>query len=184
MSTLHPIAEYQRRLNSIRKQNHLGQKFIPEADFRRVLASILIRSIVNALVPFYSADDFMEFIFEDAPKIFSILVLINRADCIDRFLYYDQLQSRHVDNLLPLTIDALDEIFDTRVAVNEFYDKQWEFCAPVFSGRILPRTLARPMILPFLHESSLAQGAFSCIYKLDIHPAHRPSLYEGDMFVR
>ena len=184
MSIPRPIAECQQHLNRLREENYNVKKFIPERDFRSVLPTVLVKNIISTLVPSYNLDEVIEFALEDAPKVFGILILINRADCIDRFIRTDQLQTRHVDNLLPFTIDILQQILDDVDIAHQFYEKQWEFCAPVFSGRIIPRVFARHTILPFLQESFLTAGGYGQVYKVEIHPSHRPSSYEGDISVR
>ncbi len=184
MSTVHAIERCQQRFNAIRKENHAVRKFIPEKEFRDVVSKELISSIVSTFVPHYNHDEVLEFVLEDAPKVFAILVLINHIDCIFRFIRQDQLQTRHVDSLLPFSEARLQEILADDYLAGLFHEKQWEFCAPVFSGRIIPRTLDRQTILPFLQETFLVAGRYGQVYKLDIHPSHRPPSFEGTVYVR
>ena len=184
MNTVHPIERCQQRFNAIRRENHAVRKFIPEKEFRDVLSKELINSIISTFVPHYHHDEVLEFVLEDAPKVFGILVLINHVDCIYRFIRNDQLQTRHVDGLLPFSETRLQQILGDDYLAGLFHEKQWEFCAPVFSGRIIPRILDRQIILPFLQESFLTAGRYGQVYKLDIHPSHRPPSSDGTVYVR
>lgn len=53
-----------------------------------------------------------------------------------------------------------------------FYDKQWEFCAPIFMRGIMPRVLESPAILPFINDVFLDKEGYGFARKIMIHPRH------------
>jgi hypothetical protein len=54
-----------------------------------------------------------------------------------------------------------------------FYEKQWEFTAPIFAPFVLRRSLEYETILPFIKEEKLGSGGFGDVYLLDIDPGHQ-----------
>jgi hypothetical protein len=62
-----------------------------------------------------------------------------------------------------------------------FYESQWKYLAPVFAKDGYTYDLSSECILPFIWKDEVVkEGAFSCVYKVKIHPAHQKrSLNEG-----
>lgn len=156
-----------------------GYKFVPEYEINNVLSKEAIREVVAEFTPTYHSEEVVDFIVHDARKVFGVLILIYSIGHIHHFIRNDQFQTRHIDDLLPFTEIRLKEILDDEYVAGMFYDKQWEFCVPIFSRRIMPRALARRTILPYLEESQLAVGGLGTVHKVRIHPSHRPQTF-GD----
>ncbi|KAK9423247.1 putative Protein kinase domain-containing protein [Seiridium unicorne] len=171
----------QRCINQIRIANSDSRKFVPERELHDITPRDVVRSVLADVTPSYHCDEVADFIVQGARKVFGILVLISYVGHINHFIRNDQLQSRHVDSLLPFSKDQLQKILDDEYTAELFYEKQWEFSVPVFSGRIMPRTLMRETILPYLSETPLAVGGYGSVRKIRIHPSHRPQGFGDDV---
>ena len=183
MDALRPLEHCQQLLHAIRIETSAIRKFIPEKEVHRVLSRDLVRSIISAFAPYSHLDEVLNSILQDAVKIFGILALVGHPECIDRFIHYDQLQTRSVDSLLPFAKANLQDILGDNYLAERFFEQQWELCAPVFTGRLIPRIFDRQTILPFLREWPLAAGSYGEVFKIEIHPSHRPSSLEETKFV-
>ena len=173
-----------RRIHGLRVENALYRKFIPESALESELTREDIAGTVTKIFPLDSVPEVTSYIVSGALRVFSILVLIHHPDLIQRFIHQDQLQTRRVDDLLPLSRDALRNIlFDEQVA-DLFHERQWEACVPVFSDKIIPRDFAGPTILPYLNEAQIGSGTFGDVHKISIHPKHRPKGHGATTEVR
>ena len=55
-----------------------------------------------------------------------------------------------------------------------FWEYQWIFLAPVFAEDKYDYNLSSECTLPFIwKDETVKEGAFSCVYKVRIHPAHQ-----------
>lgn len=55
-----------------------------------------------------------------------------------------------------------------------FWENQWTFLTPVFATDKYNYNLSSECILPFIwKDETVKEGAFSCVYKVRIHPAHQ-----------
>lgn len=106
--------------------------------------------------------------------IFGVLVCIRQVRHILSFVGTDSYgdEPSHSDHKIPFSLENLIRVLPTTVA-REFFEKQWEFVAPVFSKNILHRRLERQTILPFLDEEPLDQGGFGLVNRITIHGAHQ-----------
>jgi hypothetical protein len=173
----------QRRINEIRLENADTKRFVPEKELYDVMTRDVIAKVVVDFTPFDHTEEVVDFITKDARKVFGVLVLINYVGGINLFIRKDQLQTRHIDDLLPLAKTRLQEILNDSYIAELFYEKQWEFCVPVFSGRIIPRAFERQTILPYLTDSFLSAGGYGSVYKVEIHPSHRSQSFEATTVV-
>jgi hypothetical protein len=177
------IQQLQRRIDQVRVENASVKKFVPESELYDIMSKDAIEAIVFDVIPSYYRNEVVEFIMKGARKVFGILVLINFAGHINSFIKSDELQARRVDSLLPFPRPMLQAILSDNYIVSLFFEKQWEFSAPVFSGRIMPRILSREAILPYLEETKLADGGNSAVYKIKIHHSHQPAGYNAQTMV-
>ena len=177
MSISSDVAQFRRQILTLRVKNVEFKHFVPEERLASVVTKERVAQIVSQLVPLESKDEVISFIINGARKVFSILILIDYVSHISRFIARDQMQRRPIDNLLPLHTIALRNTLDDEIVVTQFYEKQWEFCAPVFSREIMPRALEVPTVLPYLSDSPLASGAYGIVRKIIIHHCHRPDEY-------
>lgn len=163
-----------RRINEIRVENADTKRFVPENELDNVMTRDVVAKLVGDFTPFDRTEEVVDFIIKGARKVFGILILINHVGGIHHFIHRDQLQTRRTDDLLPLPKAAIQEILNDNYLADLFHEKQWEFCAPVFSGRMIPRTFERQTILPYLADGFLSAGAFGSVHRIEIHPSHRP----------
>jgi hypothetical protein len=167
----------QRQLEQIRINNADFKKFVPEKELHEVMARGIISKIVEEISLPCDVQEIVDFILEGAQKVFGVLVLTSHVAYIKDFVRNDQLQTRHIDDLLPFKKDQLQEILDDDYVATLFFDRQWEFSVPVFSGRIIPRVLESQTILPYLIDSPLTEGAYGSVYKIKIHTSHHSDNY-------
>ena len=184
MNDLSDCQQLQRQLNRIRLDNANFKKFIPESELRGAMDREVIMSIVKGVPPSHRAEERVTSIIEGAQKVFGILVLINRTAYIDNFIWKDQFQTRYIDHLLPFRRGQLRERINEDDVADLFFERQWEFCAPIFSGRIIPRALEHQTILPFLIDSHFTEGGYGSVYKVRIHPSHQPEGFDKNAMVR
>ena len=143
----------------------------------------IVTKVVDDFTPAYHTEEVVQFILQDARKVFGVLSLISQVGYINRFIRNDQYQARCIDDLLPFTKKRLQEILNDDYVAELFYEKQWEFSVPVFSGRIIPRVLERETILPFFADNHLAGGCHGSVQKIEIHPSYRPQRFETTKIV-
>ena len=180
MSLSYHWHELQRQLEKIRIPNAIHKKFVPEKELFELMTREIISNVVEQIQPHYHIQEIQElinFILRGARKVFAVLVLSNQPAHIKNFVRRDQLQPRHVDDLLPFEKPELLKILPDDYSATLFYDRQWEFSVPVFSGNIIPRDLADQTILPFLTDTPFTEGGYASVYKIMIHPSHQPHTY-------
>ncbi len=148
--------------------------FVPENSLVGVVTPETVRPIISARFPLESAQEITNTVLHGGRKIFSILVMLDQVGCIEHFIKRDQFQARHIDSLLPVTKIDLRTTLKDEYITDQFYLSQWEFCAPVFTRKTITRTFDRHIVLPFVRKEWIAAGAYGAVYKIDIHPDHRP----------
>jgi hypothetical protein len=120
----------------------------------------------------YRVEELARVIVTGARKTFAVLVFIGCPEAIISFIQDDPLQPDYLDRKLPLQLDKLAALLDDAVLAAQFYGKQWEFLAPVFSTTSLPRQFDKKTILPFLSMEPKGEGGFGEIFKITIEPSH------------
>lgn len=104
------------------------------------------------------------------PKVFTILITIGRSEFIDFFLKKEGL----LDKRLPFT-PADERLFpklmDNTTFFEEFYEKQWEFCAEPLSNNLEPVEFNGNRILPIIHLERVDkhQGSSAWVHKIEVH---------------
>ena len=160
--------------------------FIPQKSLYNLLTMDKIRlALTNCNdIPPYHIDELVETILRGGRKIFAILVLLKGEEKhISRFVRSDGFQRRALDNKLPFSEEALDQMLP-QDAVHDFYRLQWEFLAPTFAKGILHRVLDPRICLPFLRQRDTEkEGGFGHIYEVEIHPEHSqlPLALDGEV---
>src|SRR5262249_36053604 len=62
----------------------------------------------------------------------------------------------------------------TTTRLYRFWENQWKFLTPVFAIDKYSYDLSSECILPFTWKDGASkEGAFSCVYKVHMHPAHQ-----------
>lgn len=172
-----------------------NQYFIPADKLEELVTLNSIEGEIKECHISFAHDEasyqFAERISKTAPKLFAILVLIQKSRFISSFLI-EGLDDAHLpfirsnksvtggkfklcSGLHPnQPIACMDKWRKPRV--EEFARVQWYVLAPIFeqSDEVLHYTLNDNCVLPFLGRSkSCDEGGFSTVYEITIHPAHQ-----------
>jgi hypothetical protein len=166
------MEELKDSINELRQKNYQSRSFIPQEALFRLMQRDKIREALNGKTENYKLEELVENIFRGARKIFAILLLNSHERYITKFIAGDQLQSSQLDYKLPFDLGQLQNLMSGGHAAL-FYDKQWEFTAPVFTPSVLRRSLQHDTILPFTKEQKVGSGGFGDVYLLDIDPNHQ-----------
>ncbi|KAK0992279.1 hypothetical protein LTS01_007969 [Friedmanniomyces endolithicus] len=167
------IALLRRRIHEVRVENADVRMFVPENSLVDVVTPETVRPIISARFPLENAQEITTTVLHGGRKIFSILVMLDQVGRIEHFIKRDQLQARHIDSLLPVTKFDLRTTLKDDYFADQFYLSQWEFCAPVFTRKTIPRIFDRHVVLPFIRKEWVAAGAYGAVYRIEIHPDHR-----------
>ena len=147
--------------------------FVPEETLNSI---ITIETITAALrdsrAPLHREAENIELIRQGGKKTFAILVSIYKADRIVNFIENEQLQKVGIDSKLPYSSRADLEKILPKIDAVDFFERQWEFTAPVFRRRSGHRCLYERTIFPFLESQILGEGSFGNVYKETLHASH------------
>lgn len=136
------------------------------------MASETIREALASHMEWYHVNEVVQIIINGAWNVFAILFLMRQPQCILSFIKADRLQRSTIDHKLPYELGKLKEILNTAVA-QEFYDKQWGFTAPFFSGSIFTRIIPDDFVLPFLSDTELGEGSFGRVHKIQVERSYQ-----------
>jgi hypothetical protein len=121
----------------------------------------------------YRLDEIVERIVKGGQRIFAILVLLKGEErLISRFIEYDHLQRSPLDVKLPFAKETLNFIIPEDTA-RDFYEKQWEFVAPIFSRKVVHRLFHDEIRLPFAKNKKIGEGGFGIIYEIEFNTDHQ-----------
>jgi hypothetical protein len=156
-----------------KRKNYQNEPYIPDG----ALASILNLETVKEILQETSlrhdqVHELSQIVLSGGIKTFSILLLVGQLERILALVEDDQMQSRDLDQRLPLSLEKLLTLLGDANAAAGFYNQQWPFIAPVFSRSSLPRVLNKKTILPFINQSCIGEGGFGQVYKVTIDPSH------------
>jgi hypothetical protein len=167
-------------LTSRRLENSRAKTFFPHGSIDTIVTLDCIKAILRELhiCELQLVEELATNIRRNKTIVFPILTSIRRTEHILDFVYTDQYadEPAHADHKLPLSLPSLEHILQpplSNVVAREFFDKQWEFVAPVFLRNALARRLERYTVLPFLAEEVLDKGGFGVVHKVSIHGAHQ-----------
>jgi hypothetical protein len=147
--------------------------FVPSHRVREVMSSQSVRKVlVDSHMETYHVNEAVEIITNGAWNVFAILVLIKHPRSIVSFIEDDRMQRGPVDHHLPFELTKLEELLDPMVA-QDFYDKQWEFTAPSFSGSVFTRILPDDFVLPFLSDKELGEGSFGAVHRIQVERSYQ-----------
>ena len=156
-----------------------GRNFIPYQRLCDTLTAAQIEVVVNSCVrDVWRRKEVISMVMNGGQKVLSILLIIRREDLLVHFLETDNLQSNPLDSRLPLDLSTLIAILpdglDSEISAKEFYDKQWEFVAPIFTPGLTHRTFSDMTILPFLWTKALRtwEGGFGMLEEVTLHGLH------------
>jgi hypothetical protein len=178
------------KLESVRfaNKNFEDRHFIPDDDLIDVISEPAVKlSLKRLAIPLHEIQDLTNDILRGARRCFAILVLIRCGKAISAFVRDDSLQLSDPDDRLPYTSEALQRIFKkgaTSLMIKNFLERQWEFVIPIMRQHAIFRTLDKKVILPFLHEELIGEGAMGTAWKIKLHPScHRLPLENHEVCV-
>lgn len=149
--------------------------FVPEGALDDVITTENIRlTLRDSNAPRDREVECIRWIEQGGKKTFAILVLIQRARNIVKFIEREQLQSDSLDSKLPYGSKADVEKFLLKSDAEDFFERQWEFVSPIFRHKACHRSLHGRTILPFLETKILGGGSFGTIYLETLHRNHSP----------
>lgn len=147
--------------------------FVPEGALDSVLTTPTIQIVLrSSKKQLHREPEFIDMIERGGKKTFAILICIHRADCIVNFVENEPLQKAGIDSKLPYYSQTDLESILTKADATEFFERQWEFTAPIFRHRLGHRCLHRKTIFPFIDSDLLGEGSFGRVYKEKLHLKH------------
>jgi len=163
----------QRRINAIKTENYDTQQFVPEDDLEKIMTKETMDVLLHHLEASYEKKNLAMYAVDRAPKIFAVLVMIGHPDKIRDFQTNDQYR-RSLDDQGPFSIDDLKRILADELVANLFFNQQWEFWVPRFSGDVVHRKFLPRTIFPFMSWDFLAKGGYGVVDLIEIHEQYRP----------
>ncbi|KAI9785126.1 MAG: hypothetical protein M1839_000764 [Geoglossum umbratile] len=122
-------------------------------------------------IPLYHLDRIVDRIVKGGRRVFAILILREKEGFVSRFIEHDQLQNSQLDAQLPLSFETLRLIVPE--IVDDFYEKQWEFVAPIFSRDVVHRFLPKETRLPFTSDKVIGSGGFGVVSEIKLDQDHQ-----------
>jgi hypothetical protein len=163
------------QIYACREKNHESRYFIPDQKLYEIRSENVVRDVLkDCNTAPHHLDELVQSIVKGAFKVLSVLVFIGQVRYISNFIKNDQLQHEpsQLDHKIPFHLGALKAILPEAIAV-EFDERQWEFAAPVFPKRVIPRSLQQDIVLPFLKETRIGGGGFGAVYEIKLHDMHQ-----------
>jgi serine/threonine protein kinase len=173
MSTLKTLKQL---LSQVRHKNVQNHYFIPSNSVLEVMKSVDIREIlVESGLDDPYIEETVKLIRNGAWNVFAILALIREPQYIINFIKDDRLQRSSIDSRLPFELKNLKVLLGDLSAAEDFYDEQWGFAAPFFSGSIFNRVLPSEFILPYLQDQNLEgdEGGFGVVYRIQVEHSYQ-----------
>ncbi|KAL9581396.1 MAG: hypothetical protein Q9212_003927 [Teloschistes hypoglaucus] len=168
------MATLQEELQDLRRESSDHRSsFVPEGALDTIITVDEIKSALrDAKIRPDRLKETLDLIARGGKKPFAILVLIYRLEYIVDFIEFDQLQEYSIDAKLPYGSRTVLERILLKGYAAEFYERQWEFTAPISKRRAGHRCLHERTVFPFVESSIQGEGNFGDIYKIGVHPSH------------
>lgn len=128
-------------------------------------------SIHNCDLTPLERDEAVQLIMHGGQRLFAILTTIHIQASIKKFIEAEPLLRRELDSSLPFSESTLGKILPATEA-QDFYEKQWEFAAPILGNRKGHRVLHEDTIFPFVRSTKRVEGGFAYVFGVEIHPSH------------
>jgi hypothetical protein len=148
--------------------------FMPHTALYKLLTRAVISEAVSSanFTEWYNVDHVVDQIFQGARRVFAILVVLNNQErLILNFIQHDNYQ--HSDHKLPFKKETLESIFSDPAMATDFYEKQWEFCAPLLVRGVQHRALDIFTCLPFVEDIKIGEGGFGEVFRITLHEGHQ-----------
>jgi hypothetical protein len=156
-----------------------GRNFFPEKDVAALPEDDLRLAVRSSIEEVYRRDEAVQLVLRGGRKVFALLIILNEESMLVNFLETDTALSKSLDSRLPLTESALLSLFANSahgdVIAKEFFDRQWEFIAPLFRLDISHRFFDDMTVMPFVwgSKTSAGEGAFGYVDKVTLHARHQ-----------
>lgn len=129
-------------------------------------------------------EQIVDWVYGEARVVFAITVqcdigLENTLESIGSFRQSNfSNASLPIDNPRTTSLQEWSRHFSDKIWTSprryRFWENQWTFLTPVFATDKYNYDLSSECILPFIwKDETVKEGAFSCVYRVRIHPAHQ-----------
>lgn len=169
------MQELQQAIWELRIENFQDKYFVPQQSLYNIMTPNAVLGVLRKCnIAQHQLQETVDTIVPGACKLFAILVTNDDVDFITRFIEHDQLQQSMLDQRLPFTREQLCNILPAvhSMKIERFLEKQWEFMAPLFSGKLIARSLHKKTVLPFTLDRKIGSGGFGIVYGIHIHDEH------------
>jgi hypothetical protein len=164
-----------------------NKSFVPEQTLPNILTHDCIAAALQAAG---LSTGLAQIVHNKVLKTFAILIRISRLHYLDNLL-----AEGFSDADLPVHYFIADEPGAVRFirnnydeetgqtewtafrswdenAVFDFFERQWQFLAPIFEPDVFEYRLHRDAILPFTWKGQLKEGGFGQVYQVIVHEHH------------
>jgi hypothetical protein len=117
----------------------------------------------------------VQFIINDAPKIFLALVALSWGTDVRRYLeQFRKLNFNDARLPVEMAFCRSDHAFAgwSTNRQSKMYESQWKHFAPIFSKDNFNPKLDPRQPLPSMERDPRSNGASSTVYRVEVHPAH------------
>lgn len=168
MSTNAKQAELRERIFNQRLPTSVARVlFFPDYALKYVLDyNVVAEVIAESEIPLHDHSGVINDILNGAQKIFCILVCIRQVNYMHLLL-----RSGIGDAKLALSREDLKASDLPAPVVDEFWEQQWEFIAPIFKSRV--QKLDPSCILPFKEERVLGEGGYGEVMRVVLYRSHQ-----------
>jgi len=165
-----------------------AKPFLPQRVFDQLVTRENIKAVLKT-----DSEATVEFVQHKASRFFMILVSINVSDLVLAIRTLERFCL--TDTFLPISQETMDDNCEEHdasvgcdhdpslnafheepwdiVTLSHFYDRQWEFLAPVFTAHKLLYDFHPKTVFPFTKMGEdRVSGAFSEVYEIHIEPSH------------
>lgn len=150
-----------------------GRLFFPDCALEQVLTRDAVAEVIReSSVRPHDQTGVIDDILEGARKIFCILVCIGDVNSISLLL-----RCGIRDAKLHLSKEDLISTGLPTLSVEDFWQQQWLFIAPIFNSRV--QKLHKFCILPFKEEVVLAEGGQGALSRVVFYRSHQDLVSDG-----
>lgn len=149
------------RLKSERRRTAHGFWFVREESLQKILTKdAVLRRISECDIPLEVRAEVVDHVLTDARILFAILVRVEQEHLIAECLSYE-IRDDKLPVIVPESMEGLD-------VDPKFFEKRWEFLAPIFRRRNVLLKLKDQYILPFLEDRRLddSEGGFANAFRV------------------
>jgi hypothetical protein len=170
-------------------QEHDGissQNFIPQDALEALITVPRVKAALSIFA--VGSSDFHANVVQYARKVFAILVLIGDPPAM-KDLWKQGLRDHHLpllagnapkdgDKLLAKTGESFGP-WKNPAHLKQFLHFQWTVLAPVIDNTCQHFELNAKCAMPFVADEEVGGGAYSYVYKCELHRAHQRGLRVG-----